>query len=136
MTGGEQKIWRYDYCRALSELAPDQNHGVARNSINLQNRQFSPRRASPRAAVCAGRRGKVCAVVELQVDNREEVVQDGLTPIEAEILCAAKMADLPRVVPSEQLTLDAFSDSREGGMRRLRIFGQRDKLKADRSKGA
>jgi hypothetical protein len=42
------------------------------------------------------RRGNVCAVVELHADNREEVVQDGLSPIEAEILCAAKIADLPR----------------------------------------
>ena len=51
------------------------------------------------------RRGNVCAVIELHADNREEVVQDGLTPIEAEILCAAKMADLPRVAASEHGTV-------------------------------
>jgi hypothetical protein len=38
----------------------------------------------------------VCSVFELYPDNREEVVQDDLSPIEAEILCAAKMADIPR----------------------------------------
>jgi hypothetical protein len=41
------------------------------------------------------RRGDVCAVIELHAGDREEVVQDGLSPIEAEILCAAKIADLP-----------------------------------------
>jgi len=29
-------------------------------------------------------------------DNREEVVQDGMTLIEAQILCAMRIADLPR----------------------------------------
>jgi hypothetical protein len=37
--------------------------------------------------------------------SKEEVVQDGLTPIEAEILCAAKMADLPRAAASEHDTV-------------------------------
>ena len=32
--------------------------------------------------------GNVCAVIELQPDNREEIVQDGLSPIEAEIRSA------------------------------------------------
>jgi hypothetical protein len=44
------------------------------------------------------RRGDVCAVIKLYPDNREEVVQDGLSPIEAEIQCEAKIADLPRGV--------------------------------------
>ena len=39
------------------------------------------------------RRGDSCAVIGLYPDNREEIVQDKLTVIEAEILCAAKMAD-------------------------------------------
>ena len=42
------------------------------------------------------RKGNACAVISLLADNRQEVVQDGLSPIEAEILCAAKMADIPR----------------------------------------
>jgi len=39
-----------------------------------------------------------CAVIKLHPDDREEIVQDGLTLIEAEILCAMKIADLPRPV--------------------------------------
>jgi hypothetical protein len=37
-----------------------------------------------------------CAVVKLYPDDREEIVQDGLSLIEAEILCAMKIEDLPR----------------------------------------
>jgi hypothetical protein len=37
-----------------------------------------------------------CSVIKLYSDDREEVVQDSLTLIEAEILCAAKIADIPR----------------------------------------
>jgi hypothetical protein len=40
-------------------------------------------------------------VIKLHGNNREEVVQDGLTPIEAEILCAAKIGDLPRVAAQQ-----------------------------------
>jgi hypothetical protein len=35
-------------------------------------------------------RGNVCAVIELHADNREEVVQEGLYPIETGILCAGE----------------------------------------------
>jgi hypothetical protein len=42
------------------------------------------------------RSGDVCAVIKLHPDNREEVIQDGLSPIEAEILCVAKIEDIPR----------------------------------------
>jgi hypothetical protein len=37
-----------------------------------------------------------CSVIELHPDNSEEVVQSGLTLIEAEILCAMRIADLPK----------------------------------------
>jgi hypothetical protein len=41
------------------------------------------------------RTGDVCAVIKLHADNSEEIVQDGgLSPIEAEISCEAKMVDL------------------------------------------
>jgi hypothetical protein len=42
------------------------------------------------------RHGDECSVIKLLADNREEVVQDGMTLIEAEILCAMKIDDLPR----------------------------------------
>jgi hypothetical protein len=35
-------------------------------------------------------------VIKLHPDNWEEVVQDGLSQIEAEILCEAKIADMQR----------------------------------------
>ena len=37
-----------------------------------------------------------CAVIKLYPDDREAIVQDGLTLIEAEILCVAKIEDRPR----------------------------------------
>jgi hypothetical protein len=37
-----------------------------------------------------------CSVIKLHPDNEEEVVQSGLTLLEAEILCVAKIADLPK----------------------------------------
>jgi hypothetical protein len=40
------------------------------------------------------RSGDICAVIRLYADNREEVVQDDLSLIEAEILCEAKIADI------------------------------------------
>src|SRR5271154_2545701 len=40
--------------------------------------------------------GDVCAVIGLHPDNREEVVQSGLSLPEAEILCITKMARLPK----------------------------------------
>ena len=40
--------------------------------------------------------GQSWAVIKLYPDDREEVVQDGLTLVEAEILCAMKLEDLPR----------------------------------------
>jgi hypothetical protein len=42
------------------------------------------------------RAGSGCSVIKLHADDREEVVQDGLSLIEAEILCAVKIADIPR----------------------------------------
>jgi hypothetical protein len=41
-----------------------------------------------------------CAVIKLYPDDREEIVQDGLSLIEAEILCVAKIEDLPRPLAS------------------------------------
>jgi hypothetical protein len=42
------------------------------------------------------RSGDDCAVIKLHPDNREEVIQDGLTLIEAEILCVMKIEDIPK----------------------------------------
>jgi hypothetical protein len=42
------------------------------------------------------RSGDVCAVIKLHPNNREEVVQSGLSLIEAEILCVALIEDIPR----------------------------------------
>jgi hypothetical protein len=50
------------------------------------------------------RRGDVCAVIELHPDNREEIIQDGLSLIEAEVLCVAKMADIPRAAACKPST--------------------------------
>jgi hypothetical protein len=50
------------------------------------------------------RKGEVCSVIELWSDNREKVVQDGLSPIEAEILCVAKIEDLPRQTAEQPVT--------------------------------
>jgi hypothetical protein len=47
------------------------------------------------------RSGNGCAVIELHPDDREEVVQGGLTLIEAEILCAMRIADLPKSAPPQ-----------------------------------
>jgi hypothetical protein len=41
-----------------------------------------------------------------------------------------------RIVVVSPHNVAASVDAEVGGMRRLRIFGQRDKLRADRSKGA
>jgi len=41
-----------------------------------------------------------CAVIELFPDDREETVQAGLSLIEAEILCATRIADIPRPAAS------------------------------------
>jgi hypothetical protein len=51
------------------------------------------------------RRGDICAVIEIYPDNREGVVQDGLSMIEAEILCAMKIEDLPK--PAARPALEA-----------------------------
>lgn len=51
------------------------------------------------------RRGDVCAVIKLYPDNREEVIQDGLSPIEAEILCETKIADIPRAAAQQPVAL-------------------------------
>jgi hypothetical protein len=40
-----------------------------------------------------------CPVIDLDAGDRETVVQDGLSPIEAEILCATKIADIPPPAP-------------------------------------
>jgi hypothetical protein len=45
------------------------------------------------------RRGDVCAVIKLYADNGEEVMQEGLSLIEAENLYLAKIASLPRPAP-------------------------------------
>ena len=51
------------------------------------------------------RSGSGCAVIKLYPDDCEEVVQDGLSLIEAEILCATKIADIPR--PAARPSADA-----------------------------
>jgi delta 1-pyrroline-5-carboxylate dehydrogenase len=51
-----------------------------------------------------------CSVIKLHSDNEEEVVQSGLTLLEAEILCAAKIADLPK--PAAPNWVDAKSGKR------------------------
>jgi hypothetical protein len=38
----------------------------------------------------------VCSVIELLPEDREGVVHDGLSPIEAEIPCEMKVAEMPR----------------------------------------
>jgi hypothetical protein len=38
--------------------------------------------------------GDVCSVIELSADSQEVIVQDGLSPLEAEILCEMKIADI------------------------------------------
>jgi hypothetical protein len=38
-------------------------------------------------------------VIELHTDNREEIVADGLSPIEAEILCVMEIENIPRPAP-------------------------------------
>lgn len=40
--------------------------------------------------------GERWAVIKLYPDDREEIVAEGLSEIEAEILCAMKLEDLPR----------------------------------------
>jgi hypothetical protein len=40
-------------------------------------------------------------LIKLRPDDREEVVQDGLTPIEAEILRMARMSDIPRTAQQQ-----------------------------------
>ena len=40
--------------------------------------------------------GERWAVIKLYPDDREELVAEGLSQIEAEILCAMKLEDLPR----------------------------------------
>jgi hypothetical protein len=48
------------------------------------------------------RAGDVCSVIKLYADNRKEVYQDGLTLIEAEILCVTLIEDIPkRATPQE-----------------------------------
>ena len=43
--------------------------------------------------------GESWAVIKLYPDNREEVVQSDLTLLEAEILCAMKIADILKPAP-------------------------------------
>jgi hypothetical protein len=57
----------------------------------------------PASEICFIRRSRDdCVVIKLYPNDREEIVQeglslqDGLSLIEAEILCAAKIEDLPR----------------------------------------
>jgi hypothetical protein len=61
-----------------------------------------PRETTPRVMVAyfIRRKSDSCAVIKLHADDREEIVQDGLTLIEAEILCATKIADIPRPAAS------------------------------------
>ena len=52
------------------------------------------------------RSGDDCAVIKLHPDNREQVVQDGLTLIEAEILCVTLIEDIPRAPAQSALEDD------------------------------
>jgi hypothetical protein len=47
-----------------------------------------------------------CAVVELGSDDRERIVQDGMSLLEAEILCAAKIADIQLPAPAQDFDHD------------------------------
>jgi hypothetical protein len=57
--------------------------------------EFSER-VRPMIAYFMRRSSDGCSVIKLHPDNEEEVVQSGLTLLEAEILCVAKIADLPK----------------------------------------
>jgi hypothetical protein len=47
------------------------------------------------------RSGDDCAVIKLHSNDREEVVQDGLTLIAAEILCVSLIEDIPKPAAAE-----------------------------------
>lgn len=54
--------------------------------------------------------------IELHADDREEVVEDGLSLVEAEIPCLAKMGDIPR--PAAEQALEAAEPENEKPKRR------------------
>ena len=53
--------------------------------------------------------GERWAVIRLYPDDREEIVADGLSILEAEILAAMKIEDLPREAPSEEPAVEESS---------------------------
>ena len=52
--------------------------------------------------------GESCGAIKLHADNREEVVQEGLSPIKAEILCAAKNRGYPNLRQREPIKINCF----------------------------
>ena len=52
-----------------------------------------------------------CSVIRLHPDDREEIVQSGLTLIEAEILCAIKLEDIPK--PTSQRAPEDYPEAPE-----------------------
>jgi hypothetical protein len=63
------------------------------------------------------------AVIKLYPDNREEIVADGLSLIEAEILCAMKIEDIPRPMSSAvgEFTVDTTREKKRGPARQLAL---------------
>jgi hypothetical protein len=65
-----------------------------------------------------------CAVIELHPDDSEMVVQSGLSLDEAEILCAMKIADIPRPAASQAADTDVkplIAGRRATGPRQLAL---------------
>lgn len=59
------------------------------------------------------------SVIRLHPDNREEIVQSGITLIEAEILCAIKLEDIPK--PASQRAPEDYLEAPECTMPRRHI---------------
>jgi hypothetical protein len=67
-----------------------------------------------------------CSVIKLYADDCEEVVQDGLSAIEAEILCAMKIADIPRptarpIADADPKPQERIKAKRRGDTRQLAL---------------
>jgi hypothetical protein len=65
--------------------------------------------------------GASWAVIELHTDNREEVVADGLSVIEAEILCVMKIEDTHKPVspPAGEPQVDDKHEKNRAPVRQL-----------------
>jgi hypothetical protein len=73
---------------------------------------------TPMVAYFIRRSDDGCAVIELHSTDQEEVLQSGLSLIEAEILCAMKIADIPRPAMSPAADDDSASPAPIKGRRR------------------